>query len=134
MKMDYKKNGVLLFFLLFAPPVLAVVKDSLHGNFQGVHGWELVYNAIGGMLGGVFRVVSNWQNPKKYSNNLLVELVINMFVSGFAALLTYLLVAGTDVIAISGLTMLFMACCAGVLGAAAVDKYTDKFTKKIDDI
>ena len=54
-----------------------------------------------------------------------------MMVSAFAGLLTYLFVAGTDVIAVSGLTMLFLSCCAGVLGYEAIRVYTAEFKKTV---
>ena len=47
-------HNVLLvgFYLLLAPPVLAAVKDSIHGAFTGVMAWDLFYNVLGGAGGG----------------------------------------------------------------------------------
>ena len=116
--------SLLIFYLLFAPPTLAAVKDSIHGAFSGVMAWDLFYNILGGAGGGVIQVVRNLQN-------IAVELALSMFISAFAGLLTYLFVAGTDIIAISGLTMLFLSCCAGVLGYEAIKLYTDDFQKNL---
>lgn len=123
--------SLLVFYLLIAPPVLAAVKDSVHGAFTGVMAWDLFYNVLGGAGGGVIQVVRNLQNPRKYSNNIALELILSMFISAFAGLLTYLFVAGTDIIAINGLMMLFLSCCAGVLGYEAIKLYTDDFKKTV---
>ena len=123
--------SLLVFYLLIAPPVLAAVKDSVHGAFSGVMAWDLFYNVLGGAGGGVIQVVRNLQNTRKYSNNIAVELALSMFISAFAGLLTYLFVAGTDIIAINGLMMLFLSCCAGVLGYEAIKLYTDDFKKTV---
>ncbi len=123
--------SLLVFYLLVAPPVLAAVKDSIHGAFTGVMAWDLFYNVLGGAGGGVIQVVRNLQNPRKYSNNIALELILSMFISAFAGLLTYLFVAGTDIIAINGLMMLFLSCCAGVLGYEAIKLYTDDFKKTV---
>ena len=64
--------SLLIFYLLFAPPTLAAVKDSIHGAFSGVMAWDLFYNILGGAGGGVIQVVRNLQNPHKYSNNIAV--------------------------------------------------------------
>ena len=126
-------HNVLLvgFYLLLAPPVLAAVKDSIHGAFTGVMAWDLFYNVLGGAGGGIIQVVRNLQNPRKYSRYIGVELGLSMMVSAFAGLLTYLFVAGTDVIAVSGLTLLFLSCCAGVLGYEAIRVYTAEFKKTV---
>ena len=108
--------SLLIFYLLFAPLVLAAVKDSVHGAFTGVMALDLFYNVLGGAGGGVIQVVRNLQNPRKYSNRIAVELGLSMFVSAFAGLLTYLLVASSDAVSVNGLFMLFLSCCAGVLG------------------
>ena len=126
-------HNVLLvgFYLLLAPPVLAAVKDSIHGAFTGAMAWDLFYNVLGGAGGGIIQVVRNLQNPRKYSRYIGVELGLSMMVSAFAGLLTYLFVAGTDVIAVSGLTLLFLSCCAGVLGYEAIRVYTAEFKKTV---
>ena len=126
-------HNVLLvgFYLLLAPPVLAAVKDSIHGAFTGVMAWDLFYNVLGGAGGGVIQVVRNLQNPRKYSNRIAVELGLCMFVSAFAGLLTYLLVASSDAVSVNGLFMLFLSCCAGVLGYEAIKLYTDDFKKTV---
>ena len=126
-------HNVLLvgFYLLLAPPVLASVKDSIHGAFTGVMAWDLFYNVLGGAGGGVIQVVRNLQNPRKYSNRIAVELGLSMFVSAFAGLLTYLLVASSDAVSVNGLFMLFLSCCAGVLGYEAIKLYTDDFKKTV---
>lgn len=67
--------SLLIFYLLFAPLVLAAVKDSVHGAFTEVMALDLFYNALGGAGGGVIQVVRNLQNPRKYSNRIAVELV-----------------------------------------------------------
>ena len=36
--------SLLVFYLLIAPPVLAAVKDSVHGSFSGVMAWDLFLN------------------------------------------------------------------------------------------
>lgn len=123
--------AIVLFYLLFAPVALAAVKDSIHGRFEGVMLWDLFYNVLGGAGGGVIQVVRNLQNPRKYSKRIGVELGLSMIVSAFAGLLTYLLIAGTDMIAVNGLTMLFLSCCAGVLGYEAIKVYTDEFKKTV---
>ena len=126
-------HNVLLvgFYLLLAPPVLAAVKVSIHGAFTGVMAWDLFYNVLGGAGGGVIQVVRNLQNPRKYSNRIAVELGLSMFVSAFAGLLTYLLVASSDAVSVNGLFMLFLSCCAGVLGYEAIKLYTDDFKKTV---
>ena len=126
-------HNVLLvgFYLLLSPPVLAAVKDSIHGAFTGVMAWDLFYNVLGGAGGGVIQVVRNLQNPRKYSNRIAVELGLSMFVSAFAGLLTYLLVASSDAVSVNGLFMLFLSCCAGVLGYEAIKLYTDDFKKTV---
>ena len=116
---------------VLAPPVLAAVKDSIHGAFTGMMAWDLLYNVLGGAGGGVIQVVRNLQNPRKYSNRIAVELGLSMFVSAFAGLLTYLLVASSDAVSVNGLFMLFLSCCAGVLGYEAIKLYTDDFKKTV---
>ena len=123
--------SLLIFYLLFAPLVLAAVKDSVHGAFTGVMALDLFYNVLGGAGGGVIQVVRNLQNPRKYSNRIAVELGLSMFVSAFAGLLTYLLVASSDAVSVNGLFMLFLSCCAGVLGYEAIKLYTDDFKKTV---
>ena len=123
--------SLLIFYLLFAPLVLAAVKDSVHGAFTGVMALDLFYNVLGGAGGGVIQVVRNLQNPRKYSNRIAVELGLSMFVSAFAGLLTYLLVASSDAVSVNGLFMLFLSCCAGVLGYEAIKLYTDDFKKAV---
>ena len=123
--------AIVLLYLLLAPAALAAVKDTVHGRFEGVMMWDLIYNVLGGAGGGVIQVVRNLQNPRKYSRHIGVELGLSMMVSAFAGLLTYLFIAGTDVIAVSGLTMLFLSCCAGVLGYEAIRVYTAEFKKTV---
>ena len=123
--------AIVLLYLLAAPVALAAVKDTIHGSFDGVMAWDLLYNVLGGAGGGVIQVVRNLQNPRKYSRHIGVELGLSMMVSAFAGLLTYLFVGGTDVIAVSGLTMLFLSCCAGVLGYEAIRVYTAEFKKTV---
>lgn len=123
--------SLLIFYLLFAPLVLAAVKDSVHGAFTEVMALDLFYNVLGGAGGGVIQVVRNLQNPRKYSNRIAVELGLSMFVSAFAGLLTYLLVASSDAVSVNGLFMLFLSCCAGVLGYEAIKLYTDDFKKTV---
>ena len=131
-KNKWLHNALLVgFYLLLAPPVLAAVKDSIHGAFTGVMAWDLFYNVLGGAGGGVIQVVRNLQNPRKYSNRIAVELGLTMFVSAFAGLLTYLLVASSDAVSVNGLFMLFLSCCAGVLGYEAIKLYTDDFKKTV---
>ena len=73
-KNKWLHNALLVgFYLLLAPPVLAAVKDSIHGAFTGVMAWDLFYNVLGGAGGGVIQVVRNLQNPRKYSNRIAVE-------------------------------------------------------------
>ena len=126
-------HNVLLvgFYLLLESPVLAAVKDSTHGAFTGVIAWDLFYNVLGGAGGEVIQVVRNFRNPRKYSNRIAVELGLSMFVSAFAGLLTYLLVASSDAVSVNGLFMLFLSCCAGVLGYEAIKLYTDDFKKTV---
>ena len=126
-------HNVMLFgvYVLLAPPVLASVKDSIHGAFTDVMAWDLFYNVLGGAGGGVIQVVRNLQNPRKYSNRIAVELGLSMFVSAFAGLLTYLLVASSASVSVNGLFMLFLSCCAGVLGYEAIKLYTDDFKKTV---
>jgi hypothetical protein len=100
-------------------------------RFHGVMAWDLFYNVLGGAGGGVIQVVRNLQNPRKYSNRIAVELGLSMFVSAFAGLLTYLLVASSDAVSVNGLFMLFLSCCAGVLGYEAIKLYTDDFKKTV---
>ena len=97
----------------------------------GMMAWDLLYNVLGGAGGGVIQVVRNLQNPRKYSNRIAVELGLSMFVSAFAGLLTYLLVASSDAVSVNGLFMLFLSCCAGVLGYEAIKLYTDDFKKTV---
>ena len=123
--------AIVLLYLLAAPIALAAVKDTIHGSFDGVMAWDLLYNVLGGAGGGIIQVVRNLQNPRKYSKHISVELALSMMVSAFAGLLTYLFVGGTDVIAVSGLTMLFLSCCAGVLGYEAIRVYTAEFKKTV---
>ena len=123
--------AIVLLYLLLAPAALAAVKDTVHGRFDGVVLWDLLYNLLGGAGGGIIQVVRNLQNPRKYSKNIAVELALSMVVSAFAGLLTYLFVGGTDIIAVSGLTMLFLSCCAGVLGYEAIRVYTAEFKKTV---
>ena len=131
-KNKWLHNALLVgFYLLLAPPVLAAVKDSIHGAFTGVMACDLFYNVLGGAGGGVIQVVRNLQNPRKYSNRIAVELGLSMFVSAFAGLLTYLLVASSDAVSVNGLFMLFLSCCAGVLGYEAIKLYTDDFKKTV---
>ena len=131
-KNKWLHNALLVgFYLLLASPVLAAVKDSIHGAFTGVMAWDLLYNVLGGAGGGVIQVVRNLQNPRKYSNRIAVELGLSMFVSAFAGLLTYLLVASSDAVSVNGLFMLFLSCCAGVLGYEAIKLYTDDFKKTV---
>lgn len=125
------KIAVLLLYICIAPPALAAIRDSVHGTFSGVMIWDLAYNVIGGAGGGIIQVVRNLQTPRKYSNNIAVELALSMVISAFAGLLTYLFVAGTEFISVNGLMTLFMSCCAGVLGYEAIKLYTDDFTKKV---
>lgn len=122
---------IVLLYLLLAPAALAAVKDTVYGRFDGMMMWDLLYNVLGGAGGGIIQVVRNLQNPRKYSKNIAMELALSMFVSAFAGLLTYLFIAGTDVIAVSGLTMLFLSCCAGVLGYEAIRVYTAEFKKTV---
>lgn len=122
---------LVLLYLLIAPPALAAIKDSVHGAFSGVMAWDLFYNVIGGAGGGVIQVVRNLQNPRKYSNNIAVELGLSIIVSAFAGLLTYLLIASSDAVTVNGLFMLFLSCCAGVLGYEAIKLYTDDFKKAV---
>ena len=131
-KNKWLHNALLVgFYLLLAPLVLAAVKDSVHGAFTGVMALDLFYNVLGGAGGGVIQVVRNLQNPRKYSNRIAVELGLSMFVSAFAGLLTYLLVASSDAVSVNGLFMLFLSCCAGVLGYEAIKLYTDDFKKTV---
>ena len=123
--------AIVLLYLLAAPVALAAVKDTIHGSLDGMMMWDLLYNVLGGAGGGIIQVVRNLQNPRKYSRYIGVELGLSMMVSAFAGLLTYLFVAGTDVIAVSGLTMLFLSCCAGVLGYEAIRVYTEEFKKTV---
>ena len=122
---------IVLLYLLLAPAALAAVKDSLYGQLDGVMLWDLLYNVLGGAGGGIIQVVRNLQNPRRYSRHIGIELSLSMVVSAFAGLLTYLFVAGTDIIAISGMTMLFLSCCAGVLGYEAIRVYTAEFNKTV---
>ena len=94
-------------------------------------GFVLQRARLGGAGGGVIQVVRNLQNPRKYSNRIAVELGLSMFVSAFAGLLTYLLVASSDAVSVNGLFMLFLSCCAGVLGYEAIKLYTDDFKKTV---
>ena len=123
--------AIVLLYLLAAPVALAAVKDTIHGSFDGVMACDLLYNVLGGAGGGIIQVVRNLQNPRKYSRHIGVELGLSMMVSAFAGLLTYLFVGGTDLIAVSGLTMLFLSCCAGVLGYEAIRVYTAEFKKTV---
>lgn len=123
--------AIVLLYLLAAPVALSAVKDTIHGSLDGVMMWDLLYNVLGGAGGGIIQVVRNLQNPRKYSRYIGVELGLSMMVSAFAGLLTYLFVAGTDVIAVSGLTLLFLSCCAGVLGYEAIRVYTAEFKKTV---
>ncbi|WP_274570658.1 hypothetical protein V6667_06430 [Neisseria leonii] len=120
-----------LLYLLLAPPALAAVKDSFHGALNSMIAWDLMYNMIGGAGGGMVQVARNWHSERKYSNNIAVELFLSLFVSAFAGLLTYLFFAGTEFITINSIMMLFLSCCAGVLGYEAVKMYTDDFAKKV---
>ena len=122
---------IVLLYLLAAPVALAAVKDTVHGRLEVLLLWDLVYNLLGGAGGGIIQVVRNLQNPRKYSKNIAVELALSMVVSAFAGLLTYLFVAGTDIITVSGMTMLFLSCCAGVLGYEAIRVYTAEFKKTV---
>ena len=128
----YVHNTVIvLLYLLAAPVALAAVKDTVHGRLEGVILWDLIYNLLGGAGGGIIQVVRNLQNPRKYSKNIAVELALSMVVSAFAGLLTYLFVSGTEIIAVSGMTMLFLSCCSGVLGYEAIRVYTAEFKKTV---
>ena len=123
--------AIVLLYLLSAPVVLAAVKDTIHGSFDGVMAWDLFYNVLGGAGGGIIQVVRNLQNPRKYSKHISVELAFSMFVSAFAGLLTYLFVASSNAITVGGLMMLFFSCCSGVLGYEAIRAYTDNFKKTV---
>ena len=125
----YLHNTVIvLLYLLLAPAALAAVKDSLYGQIMQL---DLLYNVLGGAGGGIIQVVRNLQNPRRYSRHIGIELGLSMVVSAFAGLLTYLFVAGTDIIAVSGMTMLFLSCCSGVLGYEAIRLYTAEFKKTV---
>lgn len=111
-------------------PVLAAVKDSIHGAFTGVMAWDLFYNVLGGAGGGVIQVVRNLQNPRKYSNRIAVELGLSMFVSAFCRA-AHLFAASSDAVSVNGLFMLFRAAAPACFGYEAIKLYTDDFKKTV---
>lgn len=113
---------------------LAEVRESFHDTIKtGTMGWDILYSCLAGAAGGLVQTIRNLQNPRKYSKNLAVELGANLLISSFAGIMTYLFFAGTTMFNISPVMMMFFACCAGVLGYEIIRKYTDNFTKTVDN-
>lgn len=112
---------------------LAEVRESFHDAIKtGSMVWDILYSCLAGAAGGLVQTIRNLQNPRKYSQNLAVELGANLLISSFAGIMTFLFFAGTTMFNISPVMMMFFACCAGVLGYEIIRKYTDNFTKTVD--
>lgn len=111
---------------------LAEVRESFHDTVTTGHmAWDILYSCFAGAAGGLVQTIRNLQNPRKYSQNLAVELCANLLISSFAGIMTYLFFAGTTMFNISPVLLMFFACCAGVLGYEIIRKYTDNFTKTV---
>ena len=112
---------------------LAEVRESFHDTIKtGSMVWDILYSCFAGAAGGLVQTIRNLQNPRKYSQNLAVELGANLLISSFAGIMTFLFFSGTTMFNISPVMVMFFACCAGVLGYEIIRKYTDNFTKTVD--
>ena len=135
MKWNIKWLVAAILYCCFIPVALGEVRDTFHGTIQSTFIlWDLLYNALAGAGGGLVQTIRNLQNPRKYSQNLAVELVANVVISSFAGIMTYFFMAGTSFVTISPVMMMFFSSCAGILGYEAIRKFTKNFTKNIKRI
>ena len=128
---DTRMVLVALVYLLFAPPALAAVKDTIHDSMSSAVAWDLFYNEIGAAGGGMILVIMRLFDEANYMEKPLQKLWQGAAIGGFGGLLTYLFVAGTDVITVNSMQLLGLSCAVGVSGGKGIELYMQKAKKEL---
>lgn len=123
---------VAMLYLLLAPPCLAAVKDTLHDSLSTAALWDLIYNIIGAAGGGVVLVIMRLFDDQAYIEKPLQKLWQGAAIGAFGGLLTYLFVAGTDIITVNSMQLLGLSCAVGVSGGKGIEIYMNRAKRELD--
>lgn len=128
----HKYICVTLAYLIFAPPTLAAVKDTLHESLSTYAAWDLFYNIIGAAGGGIVLVLMRLFDDSNYTPNPIKKLAQSAAIGAFGGLLTFLFVAGTDLITVNSIQLLGLSCAVGVSGGKGVEMYMKRAQKELE--
>lgn len=129
---NYKYIVAAVLYLLFAPPALAAVKDTLHDSLSSYAAWDLLYNVIGAAGGGIVLILMRLFDDSNYTPKPFRKLWQSAAIGAFGGLLTYLFVAGTDIVSVNSMQLLGLSCAVGVSGGKGIEMYMQRARKELE--